>query len=57
MPPITSPQLREAYSSKIEWARKLIHKLKKEKREMIKYEVSKSNLKIITPISLEEYLL
>ncbi|HUT16931.1 MAG TPA: hypothetical protein VMW84_01380 [Acidobacteriota bacterium] len=28
--PITSPQLREAYSAKIEWARKLIPKLKKE---------------------------
>jgi predicted HTH transcriptional regulator len=28
--PITSPQLREAYSTKIEWATKLIPKLKKE---------------------------
>jgi len=28
--PITSPQLREAYSTKIEWARKRIPKLKKE---------------------------
>ena len=28
--PITSPQLREAYSSKIEWTRKLIPKLKKD---------------------------
>ena len=28
--PITSPQLHEAYSAKIEWARKLIPKLKKE---------------------------
>ena len=28
--PITHPQLREAYSSKIEWARKLIPNLKKE---------------------------
>jgi predicted HTH transcriptional regulator len=28
--PITSPQLREAHSTKIEWARKLIPKLKKE---------------------------
>ncbi len=28
--PITSPQLREDYSSKIEWARKRIPKLKKE---------------------------
>jgi hypothetical protein len=28
--PITSPKLREAYSTKIEWARKLIPKLKKE---------------------------
>ena len=28
--PITSTQLREAYSSKIEWARKLIPKLKEE---------------------------
>ena len=28
--PITSPQLREAYSTKIEWARNLIPKLKKE---------------------------
>ena len=28
--PITSPQVREAYSTKIEWARKLIPKLKKE---------------------------
>jgi predicted HTH transcriptional regulator len=28
--PITSPQLREAYSTEIEWARKLIPKLKKE---------------------------
>ena len=28
--PITSPRLREAYSTKIEWARKLIPKLKKE---------------------------
>jgi len=28
--PITSSQLREAYSTKIEWARKLIPKLKKE---------------------------
>jgi hypothetical protein len=28
--PITSPQLREAYSTRIEWARKLIPILKKE---------------------------
>jgi len=28
--PVTSPQLRETYSTKIEWARKLIPKLKKE---------------------------
>ena len=28
--PNTSPQLREAYSAKIEWARKIIPKLKKE---------------------------
>jgi predicted HTH transcriptional regulator len=28
--PITSSQLREAYSTKTEWARKLIPKLKKE---------------------------
>jgi hypothetical protein len=28
--PITSSQLSEAYSTKIEWARKLIPKLKKE---------------------------
>jgi len=28
--PITSPQLREDYSTKIEWVRKLIPKLKKE---------------------------
>jgi predicted HTH transcriptional regulator len=28
--PITSPELREVYSSKEEWARKLIPKLKKE---------------------------
>jgi len=28
--PVASPQLREAYSSKIEWARKLIPKLSKE---------------------------
>jgi len=28
--PITSPQLREAYFTKIEWARNLIPKLKKE---------------------------
>jgi predicted HTH transcriptional regulator len=28
--PITSPQLREAYSTKTEWATKLIPKLKKE---------------------------
>ena len=28
--PITSPQLREAYSTKTEWARNLIPKLKKE---------------------------
>jgi predicted HTH transcriptional regulator len=27
--PITSPQLREAYSTKTEWARKRIPKLKK----------------------------
>jgi len=27
--PITSPQLREAYSTEIEWARKQIPKLKK----------------------------
>ena len=27
---LTSPQLREAYSTKIEWARKLIPKLKTE---------------------------
>ena len=31
--PITSPQLREAYSTKIEWARKLIPKLKEEAPE------------------------
>ena len=28
--PNTSPQLREAYSTKIEWARKLIPKLREE---------------------------
>jgi predicted HTH transcriptional regulator len=28
--PITSPELREAYSTKIEWARKRIPKLKEE---------------------------
>jgi hypothetical protein len=28
--PITSPQLREAYSTKTEWAKKLIPNLKKE---------------------------
>jgi len=28
--PITSPQLREAYSTKTEWARKLIPSLEKE---------------------------
>jgi len=28
--PITSPQLREAYSTKIEWAKKLIPQLKTE---------------------------
>jgi len=28
--PITSPQLREAYSTKIEWVMKLIPKLKEE---------------------------
>jgi hypothetical protein len=28
--PITSPQLREAYSTKTEWAKKLIPTLKKE---------------------------
>jgi len=28
--PITSPQLREAFSTKIEWATKLIPKLKEE---------------------------
>ena len=28
--PITSPQLREAYSTKIEWAKKLIPKIKEE---------------------------
>jgi len=28
--PITSPQLREAYSTRIEWARKLLPKLKEE---------------------------
>jgi hypothetical protein len=28
--PTTSPKLREAYSAKIEWARKLIPKLKRE---------------------------
>lgn len=28
--PITSPKLREAYSTKIEWIRKLIPKLKEE---------------------------
>ena len=28
--PTTSPKLREAYSAKIEWIRKLIPKLKKE---------------------------
>jgi hypothetical protein len=27
--PITSPELREAYSTKIEWAKRLIPKLKK----------------------------
>ena len=31
--PNTSPQLREAYSAKTEWARKLIPKLKKEEVE------------------------
>jgi hypothetical protein len=28
--PITSPQLREAYFSKVEWARKLLLKMKEE---------------------------
>jgi hypothetical protein len=28
--PITSPQLREAYSTKTEWAKRLIPKLKEE---------------------------
>jgi len=28
--PVTSPELREAYSTKTEWVRKLIPKLKKE---------------------------
>jgi hypothetical protein len=28
--PITSPQLREAYSAKTEWAKKLLPTLKKE---------------------------
>jgi len=28
--PITSPQLREAYSTEIEWVRKLVPKLEKE---------------------------
>jgi len=28
--PFASPQLREAYSAKVEWARKLIPELKKE---------------------------
>jgi predicted HTH transcriptional regulator len=31
--PITSPDLRKAYSTKTEWARKLIPKLKKEGME------------------------
>ena len=31
--PITSPDLREAYSTKTEWARKLIPKLKEESPE------------------------
>jgi hypothetical protein len=31
--PITYPELREAYSSKIEWVTKLIPKLKKEERK------------------------
>jgi hypothetical protein len=31
--PITSPQLREAYSTKTEWARELIPKLEKEAAE------------------------
>jgi predicted HTH transcriptional regulator len=33
--PITSPQLREAYSTKIEWVRKLIPKLKEESRSAL----------------------
>ena len=32
--PITYPQLREAYSSKMEWIRKLIPKLKKEEETL-----------------------
>jgi predicted HTH transcriptional regulator len=32
--PITSPQLREDYSSKTEWARKIIPKLKEEAPEV-----------------------
>ena len=38
--PITSPQLREAHSSKIEWTRKLIPKLKKEKAPEVKEELN-----------------
>jgi len=38
--PITSPQLHEAYSSKIEWIRKLIPKLKKEEAPEVKEELS-----------------
>jgi predicted HTH transcriptional regulator len=33
--PITSPQLREAYSTKTEWVRKLIPKLKEESRSAL----------------------
>jgi predicted transcriptional regulator len=38
---ITSPQLREAYSTKIEWARKLIPKLKEEGEPLEKKKESK----------------
>jgi len=36
--PITSPQLREAYSTNIEWVRKLIPKLEKKQKPEEKEE-------------------
>jgi hypothetical protein len=43
--PITSPQMREAYSTKTEWAKRLIPKLKREAEAPEKKSLNERTLK------------